>query len=152
MSPEQVEFRVPGKPIPQGGMTAFNRGNKVTVAHKRPKELMNWRALVTLTAAKHFPQPITGAVRLDVAFMLTRPKSHYGSGRNSDVVRPTAPVYPTVSPDIDKILRALLDSLSTIAFVDDKQVIHVNVTKQYVYPGDAPSTWVRVTPLSEEAA
>lgn len=126
-----IEFYVPGKPVPQGGMTAFARGNKVRVVNKSSDQLKNWRALVTLTAAQHFPKPLAGPVCVVVVFSLPRPKSHYGTGRNADVLKASAPSHPTTKPDLDKLVRACLDALSTVAFEDDSQVVSVIARKRY---------------------
>lgn len=38
---------------------------------------------------------------------------------------------PTVRPDIDKLLRAVLDALTNVAYQDDSQVVAVTTTKVY---------------------
>lgn len=38
---------------------------------------------------------------------------------------------PTVRPDIDKLLRAVLDALTGVAYADDSQVVSVTSTKAY---------------------
>lgn len=134
-----IEFHVPGKPVPQGGMTAFARGNKVRVVNKSSDQLKNWRALVTLTAAKHFPKPLTGQICVVVVFSLPRPKGHYGTGRNADVLKASSPAHPTTKPDLDKLVRACLDALSTVAFEDDSQVVSVIARKRYGQPSTAIS-------------
>jgi Holliday junction resolvase RusA-like endonuclease len=47
-------------------------------------------------------------------------------------------VYPTVKPDADKVVRALLDALTGVAYVDDAQVVRLVVDK--VYGVDARTT------------
>jgi crossover junction endodeoxyribonuclease RusA len=142
-----IEFVVPGRAVPQGGMTAFVKGNRAFVTHKRPKELGDFRARVALAAQHAGAEMVKGAVRLDVAFSLIRPKSHMGTGRNAHLVKGSSPRYPTTNPDIDKLLRSLLDALTQVCFADDNQVTQINVTKSYTAPGDAPCTYVRLTEL-----
>lgn len=38
---------------------------------------------------------------------------------------------PTVRPDIDKLLRAVLDALTNVAYQDDSQVVSVTTAKVY---------------------
>lgn len=59
------------------------------------------------------------AVVVAVRFEFLRPQS---AGK-----RP----HPTVKPDIDKTLRALLDALTGIAYEDDAQVVMVAASKSY---------------------
>lgn len=40
-------------------------------------------------------------------------------------------VVPSVKPDADKLLRAIFDALTGIAYADDSQVVSVALTKQY---------------------
>jgi hypothetical protein len=49
---------------------------------------------------------------------------------------------PCVRPDVDKLARALLDSLIGIAFIDDQQVVSLLVRKVY---GSAPLTTITIT-------
>ena len=38
---------------------------------------------------------------------------------------------PTKKPDLDNVLKAVLDGLNGIAFVDDSQVVAITVRKKY---------------------
>ena len=38
---------------------------------------------------------------------------------------------PKVRPDLDKLVRALLDALQGIAFIDDAQVVRLEAVKEY---------------------
>ena len=60
-----------------------------------------------------------GAVKLEAVFYLTRKPS---------VKR----AYPTVPPDLDKVLRSLMDSCSFGGiWGDDSQVVKIEVSKKY---------------------
>ena len=44
--------------------------------------------------------------------------------------------YPSVPPDLDKLIRAALDALTAIAYRDDAQVTEIRAAKCYGdYPG-----------------
>lgn len=47
---------------------------------------------------------------------------------------------PTVRPDCDKLLRAILDMLTGVGYADDSQVVHAAIMKAY-----GPSEQVTVT-------
>jgi crossover junction endodeoxyribonuclease RusA len=73
-------------------------------------------------------------VMLALTFTLARPRSHYGTGRNADVLKPSAPGYPIGTPDLDKLCRATLDALTDSGVIhDDARVIALGATK--TYPG-----------------
>lgn len=74
---------------------------------------------------------LTDAVQVKVKFVFTRPKSHFGTGRNAHVLKGTAPEYVSRTPDVDKLARAILDGMTGIVFRDDAQVAHLNVWKEY---------------------
>ena len=40
-------------------------------------------------------------------------------------------IFPTIKPDTDNIAKSILDSLNGIAYLDDKQVVKLEVEKYY---------------------
>jgi Holliday junction resolvase RusA-like endonuclease len=44
-------------------------------------------------------------------------------------------LHPTVAPDLDKLIRAALDAMTAVAYLDDGQVTEINAMKVY---GGAP--------------
>lgn len=142
-----ISFTVPGKPVPQGSMKAFVRGSRAYLTSDNPA-LKDWRAAVGFYALKAGAELIEGPIRVDVAFTLQRPKSHHRTGKNARLIRDSAPVLPTTKPDVDKLLRAVLDSLTGICFVDDAQVTQVNATKSYALRGEIPETFIQVRKAS----
>lgn len=143
-----LTFTVPGKPVPQGGMMAFAKGNKAFVTHKKPKELGDYRARVALAAEFAQAKCLTGPVELEASFFFDRPKSHYGTGKNAEIVKASAPTYPTGRPDIDKLERALLDALSGVCFHDDSQVVVMRSSKHYAPDHEGPATVISVWELA----
>lgn len=55
----------------------------------------------------------------------------------------------TKQPDVDKLLRALMDALTGIVWVDDSQVSFVAVNKSYAWNGK-PGAFVVVDFLGDE--
>ena len=131
-----VSFFVAGLPKPQGSKRAFMPPNArhPVVVESAGEPLKDWRASVSHAAqeqAVHFAGPV--AVLL--AFTFPRPKGHFGTGRNSEVLKASAPVRHTKKPDIDKLSRAVLDALTHIVFADDSAVIELQASKEYGVPG-----------------
>ena len=55
-------------------------------------------------------------------------------------------IFPIVKPDTDNIAKSILDSLNKIAYLDDKQVVKLEVEKYY---SQAPSTVVMIEEIKE---
>lgn len=93
-------------------------------------------------------QPYAGPVRVNVKFTFTRPRSHYRTGRFSDVLRPDAPVFKASPPDLDKALRASFDAITDAGvWTDDARVVYVLASKSY---GDRPGAEIAITPIGDE--
>jgi Holliday junction resolvase RusA-like endonuclease len=57
-------------------------------------------------------------VRMSVVVEFVRPKT-------------VKQIVPSVKPDADKLLRAIFDALTGVAYADDSQVVDVTLTKIY---------------------
>ena len=124
-----VQFTVYGLPVPQGSKKVI-RGNVVEMADAR---LRSWRQDVAATSreAMEGASPYIEPVDVRLMFWLPRPQAHYGTGRNAEKLKPSAPIAPAVHPDLDKLVRAVLDALTGICFRDDKQVVSLTASKLY---------------------
>ena len=144
-----VAFTVHGVPQPAGSKRAFvtpKTGRIVVVDDAKGSR--PWKNRVAAAAAEAMDgPPLSGPVELLLTFSVTRPRGHYGVGRNSDIVKPSAPVFPTVRPDITKLVRAAEDAMTGIVWKDDAQVIAQHADKRY-----GPSPHVTVEVLSLEPA
>lgn len=138
-----ITFMVLGRPQPAGSKRAFairKAGvptGRIAVSDANPNGKA-WQHEVAATAAKAIQRvgcdPLLGGVALDVTFVLARPKSHYGSGRNAEVLKPSAPARPTGRPDTTKLLRAVEDALTSVLWFDDAQVVEQTARKVYGLP------------------
>lgn len=139
---------VRGIPQQQGSKTAFVIGKRAVMKDANEKALKPWRDDVKKAAEEEWGDKplLLGPVRIAVAFVFPRPKNHYGSGRNADVLKSSAPYFKTSTPDLDKLQRAIGDSLSGTIFKDDAQVVEWNASKSYAY--DYPYALVHVFDLA----
>jgi len=63
---------------------------------------------------------------------MQRPKHHLQLRAGKYVPKPKyVDVMPAMMPDIDKLVRAVMDSLSGLAYRDDAQVIILTASKVY---------------------
>ncbi len=134
---EWLEFDVEGIPTPQGSKRAYVRNGRANILEVAGESLKAWRQDVTtaaLYARKHQEfDTIDGVVEIEVYFRLPRPKS-----------RPHDTWHAT-RPDLDKLLRAVLDALTNAqVFTDDSRVADVKATKIYTTSDRAPGATIAV--------
>lgn len=133
-----VSFVSLGTPAPQGSKTPWG-----TESNPRTRP---WRDTVAHDAreAKN-GEPLEGPLSLHVVFWFPRPKSHFGTGRNAGVLKESAPKFVIAKPDLDKLVRAVGDALTTAGvWRDDSQAVMVTASKRYVEPGLSPSAAISV--------
>lgn len=120
-----LQFTVVGTPAPQGSKNPYGGES-----NPRTKP---WRAAVSAQASEAMgSRPlIDGPVAIVATFCFTRPKGHYGTGRNATVLKANAPRYVATIPDLDKLQRAIGDSLSGVCIRDDRQIACWHVQKVY---------------------
>lgn len=144
-----LELVVRGQPVPQGALTRSPSGGLYNSGGKR---LTAWRTAIAGVANDHLAgaSPLEGPVRVDVTFVMPRPDAHYlpaNSRRSVRILRADAPVWFAQTPDIDKLVRACLDALSTIAFRDDGQVADLRARMVYETPELRVGAAIRVSTL-----
>jgi Holliday junction resolvase RusA-like endonuclease len=124
-----MAFIVYGLPVPQGSKRIF-RGNVVDMQSER---LRTWRQDVAGAAKEAMvgTSPYAEPVDVRLTFWLPRPQAHFGTGRNSDKLKPSAPLAPAKMPDLDKLCRAVLDAMTHIVWNDDAQVVGLTAAKLY---------------------
>ena len=141
-------FFVAGVPVPKGSAKAFmNNGMKFPVVVQDNAEKQKpWASAIAYTAQQSGVQYIErGPIRLSVIFYMPRLGSHFGTGKNSGILKPGAPVYHTAKPDLDKLLRCVKDALTGITWKDDAQVA-VGLELKKIY-GDYPGVFITIEAL-----
>lgn len=113
-----IIFNVDGQPVPQGSMKVING----YVIHSQGSALAAWRSAIALSAKAAGAKPHTEPVEIDLVFRMARPRTVTRS-------------EPSVAPDLDKLIRAVLDALTAVAYRDDGQVTRITATKEYGTPG-----------------
>jgi crossover junction endodeoxyribonuclease RusA len=126
---------VPGAPAPQGSKRHVGRGILV----ESSKALGPWRDRVAMFATASNPSLLTGPVRVDADFVMTRPVSTPKRRTPAAVKR----------PDLDKLLRGVLDALTGVTWADDSQVVEVFATKRLAAIGETPGLRLVVMDLTE---
>lgn len=136
----RLHFTVLGTPAPQGSKKHVGRGIMV----ESSKRVAPWREDVRNAARDAIAQAgwetANGPVGVGLLFYLPRPGGHYGTGRNAGTLRASAPAYPAVKPDLDKLTRSTLDALTEAGAIrDDSRVVLLEARKRYATPGTIAS-------------
>lgn len=103
------------------------------------KKVAPWRSVVALTVGEHTTHPIEPgiAIHTRIEFVMPRPKSTPKTRTPAAVKR----------PDLDKLIRAILDACSGVAWHDDSQVVTVVATKRLAELDEQPGALITITPL-----
>ncbi len=147
-----VTFEVFGAPAPKGSMRAMIVGGKARIVASsnsgHEKRLALWVASVRVAARRAIgavlddvPPPfIDVPLYVEIEFRLERPAGHYGTGRNADSLKPSAPRFPHTKPDGDKLLRTTWDALTGVVFDDDSRIVEFPTRKRYAARGREGAT------------
>ena len=82
----------------------------------------------------------SAAVRLDIVFGMPIPQSW--SKKQQDAAA-SGLILPSKKPDIDNLIKAVMDALNGVAYDDDNQVIELSAKKVYA-PEPYVAIWLRV--------
>ena len=143
----RFSFDVYGQPATEGSTRAYpyrkpdgTLGSRIV--HDNPK-LHAWREAVGWAAKARKPPgwPTGGPMAVEATFRIPRPKSHYTRGK-TPLLRPDAPPRPTghSTGDLDKLVRALGDSLTGITWDDDSQIVTITAHKHWHATGTGALT------------
>jgi Holliday junction resolvase RusA-like endonuclease len=130
-----------GKPVP----VTTPDGRIVTRTREMAEGLEDWRTSIAQRTVEQYDGPvIDGPVRVDLQFMVVRPTTHYGSGKNADRLKDSAPLYVEKSPDLDKLVRGVMDGLKGVLYADDRYFFTGTVEKVWVDRTERPGVRIAV--------
>jgi crossover junction endodeoxyribonuclease RusA len=150
-----IRFDVPGVPAPKGSSRAMMIGGMARVvpsgSNKNRNNLRAWDRDVRIFAATARTQWLASLgfggqddgspvfvdkpVHVTLNFRMLRPGGHWAKRGG---LKASAPVFPQVKPDIDKLTRSTLDSMKGILYDEDSRIVELYVHKLYAAtPEDA---------------
>ena len=113
------KFSVEGLPAPQGSKRHVGNGRMIEAS----KYLPAWRKAIEIECQSLFEEPMDGALEVELWFYLSKPSS-------------VSRDYPTVMPDVDKLVRGCLDGMvKGGAILDDSRVVDLHAYKRYSVDG-----------------
>jgi len=117
----EICFSVKGIPSPQGSHKVFMVKGKPIITDTN-KNLKVWRELIANKAKKCAPTKklLEGPIEVEPIFVMPRPKN-IPKTKRAHIKR----------PDLDKLIRAVFDSLTGTIITDDSHIYSLHAAKIY---------------------
>ena len=141
---QKINLTILGNPQAQKRHRHVNRGKFIST-YDPSKDLK----ADFLYNAIHNNKPkalILTPIGIILSFYMPRPKAHYGTGKNSQILKKSAPEAHSSKPDIDNMIKFVLDSLNGIYFKDDSQVFIITAKKLY---SERPRTEIEIEIIND---
>lgn len=120
----KVKITIPGEP--QGKeRPRFNAKKKITYTPQKTKNYEEFIATIYKLQGRHF---FTGCVKADIKAYYRIPKS---DSKNKRQLKLDGKIRPSKKPDVDNIIKAVLDALNGVAYTDDAAIVEANIKKYY---------------------
>ncbi len=150
MSRGPITIGVVGRPAQKGSKVArFNKKTgRAWVVDANQDAAKSWHVAVQqaaqLVMVRDKAQPFVGVpLAVVVTFKLQRPAGHYGKSG----LKPSAPVWPHKSPDLDKYVRCTMDGLEGIVFENDARIVQCSSCKVYAHLGEPEGATITIRSL-----
>lgn len=120
------EFEVPGKIIGKGRP----RLNSYTGVVYTPTRTKDYESLVEQYFLLKYPRfkTLEGRIKVSIIAYFSIPKTTKKADINEMLENNISPIK---KPDIDNIVKSILDSMNKFAFKDDNQITKLEVEKKY---------------------
>ena len=82
-------------------------------------------------AIETLPEKMTKPIKCILNFYCKRPKTHYKTGKNSNILKDTSPKYNTNNKDLDNMVKFVLDALNDKLYTDDSLIFEITCSKLY---------------------
>jgi Holliday junction resolvase RusA-like endonuclease len=139
-----MRFFIHGTPKPQARPRAVRRGRFSTVY----SETTEWKEGCKYQASQIEGPCFGTAIEVNLYFQFHRPKSHYGTGKNADKLKASAPKHHVKKPDKDNLEKAVTDALVNAGLLEDDSIIIRGMTsKTYVTKGEDSGCWVEINQI-----
>ena len=128
---------VPGVPKAQVRHRHTKRGHTYDPSAKDKKDFIYKLKTYNCGSPHKLVEPFTGEIILMITFQFPWPKKWYRTGKYSGLLKDNAPIEHTIKPDIDNLLKFVMDAGNGVLWKDDRQVHQVQMKKIY---GLSPET------------
>lgn len=124
-----MNFTVFGEPKAKGRPRFARRG--AFVSTYTDKDTLEYEKLVKfayLEACSNIPQNLEGEVSMKIDAFFSIPKS---ISKKKTELMIIGEIKHTKRPDVDNIIKSILDGLNKVAFKDDSQIVYLVASKKY---------------------
>ena len=137
---KNYRIEVPGDPVAKARPKA-TKGKGGFIRVYTPENSLNYENRVRFAAREMDVRPIDGPVELRILFCCAAPK-HLHKKR-----KPFQGGWRDKRPDLDNLVKAVLDGLNTIAYVDDARVSRISAEKLHAPQGLPGKTVIWISEL-----
>ena len=124
----RCQFTIPGKPHGKGRPRFIRKGPLAGKAYTDKKTEV-YENLIALAAANAWSgDPLDSPVSLEIIIVLGIPKG-FSKKRAQEAV--SGHIEPAKKPDVDNVLKSVMDGIEGIVYKRDAQVVQVRVQKKY---------------------
>ena len=117
---------IEGTPKAQKRHRHTSRGIVYDPSYKDKREYI--KQLLDKKPSKPYDKPLS----IVVQFVMPYPKKYYRSGKYSNILKINAPRIHSIKPDIDNMLKLLLDVLQDAEYIkDDSLITNIFASKRY---------------------
>lgn len=139
-----MTFTIDGEPVGKARPRIYHtNGTTRAVTPEKTKEYERKVKLAYWGQFGHGMLYLTEAISVEIVAGYKIPQSCSKKKRAAMVA---GEIRPTKKPDIDNVIKSILDALNGIAYSDDKQVVSVSATKYYA---EEPKTIVIIKEVAE---
>lgn len=126
-----IKIRIPIEPTGQMRPRRAKNGRMFKDPNQKRRESILLSYIIAAVKPENGYRPAIGPVELNVLTVMRRPKSHYGTGRNSGKLKTSAPYFCETTPDFDNLFKQICDCMNRLVFHDDRQVVKASIVKRY---------------------
>jgi Holliday junction resolvase RusA-like endonuclease len=132
---ETIDFYIQGVPkaLKRHRMT---RGGRVYDPSSTDKKLWMDQALPFCPT-----KALQGALNVELQFVMPRPKAHF---KTNGLLKPQAPKHHLHTPDLDNLVKFVLDAMYGEFYDDDSQIISITCSKTLGIEQDDCGTFVSI--------
>ena len=132
----KIEFIVPGKAQAKQ-RPKFNRFSGRAYTPKQTISFENWvRDCYFRSISSIDNKPTDKPLKVSITMYVEIPQSKSKKQKEKML---TGEIKPIVKPDVDNVAKSILDALNGIVYLDDKQIIELDIEKLY-----EKTSWTKV--------
>jgi crossover junction endodeoxyribonuclease RusA len=145
-----INMFVPGVPQAKGNVRMSASGHY----YDTNRRLKGWLNAIQAKAigemsGRGWPM-LTTPVHVNAVFSFPRPLKHHANNRRDRPIRKDAPMLHAKQPDIDKVIRAVLDAMTGVVYTDDNLVSKIDAIKLWASDQDDAGVHISVFELEPD--